>query len=463
MVEVIDLTKDEPPPPRGVKRERSPSPASEDGRAERVSRAKDLLQANVVASGLPMTPDVIGTQPHVVATTDMMPAGLATSYSAFEAQLSLTASTSSNPSYANVDLGGLPTTPNALEMRPYVATAIMMPSQQQQYPPPSPYAFSSTPYATTAVRSPADHFGKSTVLDGPEIRSYDPSALQTPAESYGWTTPLNTSERQLYAPNTTQGFAQPHGLPYYSTPPANEVATDTITPLPHSKRMKKSTKKAKEAKDEDEDDGEPEIRVRAELNKGIAPSHPTVVPALDGNGAVELRCDFCGANSYPRSGHGSKKPGKGYFQGIRTFHGHFAQCHREQKSDNEIYSMVNIVERCTVHRISQEVVDAVKAGDVNAYSVKERKGAGRDGKGAVHILPQPWKRIPAKYGPHPYGRSAKDDSEAGMYRHRLVLVEEAPVSEDGSAIDPTLTAEDIGHIVDGRTISGHLSRRPAST
>lgn len=131
----------------------------------------------------------------------------------------------------------------------------------------------------------------------------------------------------------------------------------------------------------------------------IADTHPTVITLPDTEGAVELRCDLCGGNSRANGG--------GWIKGLRGFNGHFRNCHRGLLADDEYYSRESVIQRCTVHRLSQQEVDAVQAGDLNAYHVKMIPGAGRDHAAGMGHYDERGPGIkPAPFDPNPYGRSA---------------------------------------------------------
>ncbi|GAB1728760.1 hypothetical protein NU195Hw_g467t1 [Hortaea werneckii] len=99
----------------------------------------------------------------------------------------------------------------------------------------------------------------------------------------------------------------------------------------------------------------------------IAGSHPTLVPSPDGVGAVELRCPDCQCNAYPQSRVNGGQPR--FFTGALGFQRHVRQAHGSQRFNNRIMPTAAAIRDCTWAHISQEVVDAIKSGDINAYVV----------------------------------------------------------------------------------------------
>ncbi|KAK4548144.1 hypothetical protein LTR36_010013 [Oleoguttula mirabilis] len=134
----------------------------------------------------------------------------------------------------------------------------------------------------------------------------------------------------------------------------------------------------------------------------IADTHPTVITMPNTDGAIELRCDICGGNAHPR--------GEEWTKGLSGFVGHFQMCHRGELAPNEYYSQDSIIERCTVYRLSQEEVEAVQAGDPQAYVVKMIPGAGRDAAAARGQRGLGTKA--AAFDPNRYGRSAEEEVPA---------------------------------------------------
>ncbi|KAK5133826.1 hypothetical protein LTR08_007256 [Meristemomyces frigidus] len=144
---------------------------------------------------------------------------------------------------------------------------------------------------------------------------------------------------------------------------------------------------------------------RASTNKTkyapIAASHPTVVALPNQAGAVELRCDMCGGNAHPTNG--------AFTKGAYAFLAHFIMCHRGALAANERFSLESVVERCIVHRLTRQEVEAVRAGDGDAYRVKAIAGASRDDAPARPGGPTQV----ATFGANPYGRSAEEEGEDG--------------------------------------------------
>ncbi|KAI7212441.1 hypothetical protein KC333_g7112 [Hortaea werneckii] len=99
----------------------------------------------------------------------------------------------------------------------------------------------------------------------------------------------------------------------------------------------------------------------------IAESHPTLIPSPDGPGAVELRCGVCGCNASSQNHSIAGRPR--LWNGIRGVTAHLRLVHGTHPLGNKTMPVTAIVRACTHTHVPQEVVDAIKSGDTEAYLV----------------------------------------------------------------------------------------------
>ncbi|KAI7279688.1 hypothetical protein KC345_g5193 [Hortaea werneckii] len=99
----------------------------------------------------------------------------------------------------------------------------------------------------------------------------------------------------------------------------------------------------------------------------IADSHPTLVPSPDGPGAVELRCPDCGCNAVAQESARGGQPG--FFAGARGLQLHVRRIHKSSKFCKSTRNAAAAVRDCTYNHVPQEVIDAIKSGDTEAYVV----------------------------------------------------------------------------------------------
>ncbi|KAI7280491.1 hypothetical protein KC343_g196 [Hortaea werneckii] len=101
--------------------------------------------------------------------------------------------------------------------------------------------------------------------------------------------------------------------------------------------------------------------------RAIADSHPALVPSPDGPGAVELRCPDCGCNAVAQGNSRGGRPG--FFVGAWGLLRHVSKIHKSHELCSKEMKAAAAVRDCTYNHVPQEVIDAIKSGDTEAYVV----------------------------------------------------------------------------------------------
>lgn len=95
----------------------------------------------------------------------------------------------------------------------------------------------------------------------------------------------------------------------------------------------------------------------------VGPSHPTLILRPIANGAIELRCPYCETNM--------DKTGSKLLDGVNGFTLHLRYNHKDLLAPGETYTHKRAFELCSYRAISQNIVNAIRSGDLRAHVVEK--------------------------------------------------------------------------------------------
>ena len=98
----------------------------------------------------------------------------------------------------------------------------------------------------------------------------------------------------------------------------------------------------------------------------IHPDLPTVVPTLNGQGWVELRCHFCNGNM--------NSLGKQLLKGTHGFKIHYRSRHSDKFGHDERVTLLYVLEHASYYELTPEEAKRVWKGDASAYHVEQVMG-----------------------------------------------------------------------------------------